>query len=133
MATRSLYFYEVDGKAYLPTFSKATVLATLRSASDGDVHSIATKCRNGGMVSETRIQATIRTGGAVARTFNFTGLCGSFLSDGARFGRLDSACARALTRAQATRSLRTVICLDRSKQRIASVEIESFTQGSARP
>lgn len=125
--TKRLYFYEVDGKAYLRTFEKATVLATLRSASDGSVHSIAMKStRNDALISEFRIQATIYTNGASTRTFNFTGLCGSYLADGTRFGRLDSACARALTRAQATRATCTVVCFDRSKSRIASVEIEAF-------
>ena len=127
MATKRLYFYEVDGKAYLRTFEKATVLATLRSASDGDVHSIATKStRNDALISESRIQAVIRVNGIATRTFNFTGLCGSYLADGARFGRLDSACARALTRAQATKATCTVVCRDHSKSRIASIEIEAF-------
>jgi hypothetical protein len=132
MATKALYCYEVDAKAHLRTFPQATVLAALRSAADGNVHTITTKTRrnglaySGGMISETRIQATIRASGTATRTFNFTGLCGSYLADGKRFGRLDSACAHAFTRAQATKSLRTVVCLDRSKQRIASVEIEAF-------
>jgi hypothetical protein len=128
----NLYYYEVDTQSHMRTFPLATVLAVLRSASDGNVHSITTKSRrnglvrSGGVISETRIQATIRANGAATRTFNFTGLCRSYLADGKRFSRLDSACAHALSRAQATKSLRTVVCLDRNKQRIASVEIEAF-------
>jgi hypothetical protein len=129
MSTRkSPYSYAVDTTANNLTFPRAAVLAVLRSASDGAVHTLTVKSRNGGLVCENGVQATIRASGVALRLFNFVGLCGSYLVDGQRFTRFDSACARALTRAQATRATCTVVCLAHDKQRIASVEIEAFAR-----
>jgi hypothetical protein len=130
MSTRkSPYSYAVDVLSNNLTFAQAAVLATLRSASDGAVHTLAVKSRNGGgLVCENGVQATIRAGGVALRSFNFTDSCSSYLADGQRFTRFDSACARALTRAQATRATCTVVCLAHDKQRIASVEIEAFAR-----
>jgi len=125
--SKSPYSYAVDTTANNLTFARAAVLATLRSASDGAVHVLGIKSRNGvGLICENGVQAMIRTGGVVLRSFNFTGSCGAYLADGQRFARLDSACARALIRAQATRGTCTVVCLAHDTQRIASIEIEAF-------
>ena len=128
--SQSRYSYSVDTKASLRTFAQAAVLATLRSASDNEVHFLAIKARDGGsLISENGVHAAIRAGGIVHRTFNFTGLCAAYFADGHRFTRLESACARALTRAQATRALCTVVCMGHDKERIATIEIEAFAQG----
>jgi hypothetical protein len=78
------------------------------------------------LVSQIPISATIQTPtGEPLRVFNFTAYCGGgYKTDGQKFKHLDTACARAVTRAEATRSTRTVTGFSASKEPVVIVSIQ---------
>jgi hypothetical protein len=78
------------------------------------------------LVSQIPISATIQTPqGEQLRGFNFTANCGGgYKTDGQKFKHLDAACARAVTRSEATLSPRTVTGFSRNKEPVVIVTIQ---------
>ena len=125
---KSPYTYAVDVASNCRNFEVAALLAVLRSTSDnGKPHTIDVKsARTYNLVSQIPISATIQTPqGEQLRVFNFTAGCnGGYTTDGRRFKHLDAACARAVNRAEATLSIRTVTGFSTSKEPVIIVSIQ---------
>ena len=128
---KSPYTYAVDVASNCRNFEVAALLAVLRSTSDnGKPHMIDVKsARTYNLVSQIPISATLQTPawerGEPLRVFNFTAYCGGgYKTDGQKFKHLDAACARAVTRAEATRSTRTVTGFSTSKEPVIIISIQ---------